>query len=1011
MGEAIVSTLSEKLTSMLAHKIFQEVSLVTNFREDVESICDELDSIKILLNGVMVMTNSHSTTNWLHKVQDFLYRAVDIVEECEARKFSNPLFRYRMGRRIKTLKTCISKIHSSAKYLKYLKSVFDVNAHVHALNANSEDKRKKSSADLIEISIVGMEAKIKDITGWILQPGFTVIAVVGIGGLGKTLVVQKVLDNPSVQQRFDHVVWLAVSQKYIERELLLEMGKRIKLPISEEDLSFLEVESLKGIIKKHLENKRCLLVLDDVWAEDCLKDIVLQMKSGRNNKIVVTTRNKQVGISMEAHDCCEMEYLSDEKSLQLFYIHAFPDCQLQNHPPSEEIQLLSKRIVQQCGALPLAIKTILKLSYQALPFYLKSFFQYCSVFPENTEMRAFPDLQIHPPSEEMKHVSECIVQKCGGLPLAIKTIAASLARVERIPNLWESTLQRLNQAEALTSTVMPSLSLSYHSLPYHLKSCFMYCSVFPKNTAMRSQYLVYSWIAEGFVSTQIAAEAYDIGLSYIQELADRCLIEVSKVGGDGRIKYCKIHALLHELALSESRAGTKCLLKPGEDLENFPADECLGVRRISLVKNNIKEIKDAIQCPDLRTLLLWNNINLESISSSFFKKVRYLAVLDLSQTSMKSLPRSIGKLKHLKFLNLSRTNIVKLPSSLSGLWRLQFLDVSCCKHLRRLHSGIGKHKSMLHLNVKRCKELKSLPTGIAKLSSLQTLKGAVFRTEKQLADLKELNLLQHLSLAIDAPSSSQTTEAYSSSQGNLKLEDGIFKGMTKLRTVSLRSKSSCRLDLPKDMELIAQHLQHVRLHNCSVPKWIFPLENLMVLVISAGNIDGEQYKGLEKIPNLKKLRLAGNKDCEEFPEEFGNATAFPNLKKLVIEDFNRLKQFPDLQGNAMLNLQYLRIKKCNHAIKLLQGFDKLKHLNEIEVEEEDLGHWTIGTDRPVKINVINPSEEEAIEKMVKEAIKKKEEKDESHKPPRRTISRKVLAKLGSCSTMPRPRVLSPDEEN
>lgn len=178
----------------------------------------------------------------------------------------------------------------------------------------------------------------------------------------------------------------------------------------------------------------------------------------------------------------------------------------------------------------------------------------------------------------------------------------------------------------------------------------------------------------------------------------------------------------------------------------------------------------------------------------------------------------------------------------------------------------------------------------------------------------------------------------------------------------------------------------------------------MVLVIADGNISGAEYKGLEKIPNLKKLRLAGNKDCEEFPEEFGNATAFPNLKKLVIEDFNRLKQFPDLQGNAMLNLQYLRIKKCNHAIKLLQGFDKLKHLNEIEVEEEDLGHWTIGTDRPVKINVINPSEEEAIEKMVKEAIKKKEEKDESHKPPRRTISRKVF---GSCSSMPRP----PDEEN
>jgi len=143
MAEAIVSTLSEKLTSLLADKIFQEVSLVINFREDVESICDELDSFKTVLNNVRELTNSSSTTNWLHKVQDFLYHAMDIVEECEVRKFRNPFFRYRMGRRIKTLKKSISNIHSSAKHLKYLKSVVDANAHFHSLYANTEDKSKK----------------------------------------------------------------------------------------------------------------------------------------------------------------------------------------------------------------------------------------------------------------------------------------------------------------------------------------------------------------------------------------------------------------------------------------------------------------------------------------------------------------------------------------------------------------------------------------------------------------------------------------------------------------------------------------------------------------------------------------------------------------------------------------------------------------------------------------------------------------------------------------------------
>lgn len=878
MAEAIVSTLSEKLSSLLADKIFQELSLVINFREDVEFICDQLDSFKTVLNDMREMTKSSSTTNWLNKVQDFLYSAMDIVEECEPHKFRNPFFRWLMGRRIRALKKSISDIHLGAKCLKYLKTVVYVNANFQALNANLEFRSKKSSPLLTESTTVGIKKQVEMITQRILEMSSSVIAVVGNGGTGKTLVLQKVLNNQTVRQHFDHVVWLAVSQRYIVKDLLVEMCRQIEVP-NGQDPSGLTVETLRDKIHELLVRDSCLLVLDDVWDRDALEQIGLRWQRGIN-KIVVSTRDKRVRDAMMAYHTSEMKYLTPEQSLQLFYVHAFPN--RQNDPPSEQMALVSKRIVE----------------------------------------------------------------KCDGLPLAIKTIAASLARVERIPNIWESTLQRLNQAEALVGTVTPSLRLSYDALPYNLKSCFLYCSVFCKNTEMRAQYLVYSWIAEGFVSTPTAAEAYDIGLSYIQELADRCLLDVSQVGGDGRIKYCKIHALLHDLALSESRAGTKCLLRPGEKLEKFPANECVGVRRISLVKNNIKIIEDGIQCPQLRTLLLWNNIPLKSISTSFFDKLTCLAALDLSQTSVESLPRSISKLRHLKLLNLSRTNIVKLPSCLSGLRHLQFLDVSWCRRLTALHSGIGKNKFMLHLNVKRCKELKSLPAGIAKLSSLQTLKGAVFRMEKaanvlQLAHLKKLILLQHLSFAIEDPSSSHRI-----------IEEGTFEGMTKLRTISLRSISSCRLDLPDDMDLIAQRLEHVRLHSCSVPKWIFHLENLMVLVLD-GNISGADYKGLEKISNLRELRLSGNRECVAFPEEFGASTAFPNLKKLMIEDFNSLRQFPVLQNNAMPKLQYLRIKKCNRAIDI-QGFVKLKTLKEVEVEEEDLGLSQSLKDRHVNIRVINP---------------------------------------------------------
>jgi hypothetical protein len=86
---------------------------------------------------------------------------------------------------------------------------------------------------------------------------------------------------------------------------------------------------------------------------------------------------------------------------------------------------------------------------------------------------------------------------------------------------------------------------------------------------------VSAWIDEGFIP-RTTENPYDVGLSYIEELIDRCLLEVSKVGGDGRVKYCKMHDLLHDLALAESHKQTKCLLKPGEKNKRIPSGRLRG---------------------------------------------------------------------------------------------------------------------------------------------------------------------------------------------------------------------------------------------------------------------------------------------------------------------------------------------------------------------------------------------------------------------------------------------------
>lgn len=888
MEHAVINTLAGNMASMVADKLFEEVRLVINFKDDFEFICEEVNSINSLLNDARGKTASNSIVNWVDKVQDFLYDAVYLVEEFEDRQlnfFKIRIVQYQMGRRIRALRERIKRIHSSAKYLKYAMSVLDADVLLHAFNAydlEGQYSRGKRSAILnrCQSHTVGLTDDMGKITKWIQEEGYGVIAVVGMGGFGKSHLVQNVFNSPEVRKDFDYLVWLSVSQKFLAKELLLVTGRQY-LRLGEEDdqghkMSSLGEGELSDRINRHLSDKSCLFVLDDVWQQDAWEKIGLHLSSNGRNKLVVTTRDREVAAHIgnraeETRDIHEMGKLSNDDSWKLFLANA----------------------------------------------------DLTDILPAN-----FPGTIANACPQEhylLTSIACQIVKKCSGLPLAVKTIAASMKKLKMVPNEWESTLKALDRPGegGDIAHVTHSLRLSYRALPARLKPCFLYCSAFPPHSRIKSEYLVHVWIAEGFISTPTrdAGDAIEVGRSYLNKLINLCMIEISRLTSNGRVKYCGLHDLLHNLALLESTQESKCLLEPGKELTEMPMDKCKGVRRISLIKNKIPTIS-ALPCPGLRTLLLWNNAELKSIPEKFFDNLKYLVVLDLSQTCIESLPTSIENAKHLKLLNLSQTKIRKLPESLSGLKHLQYLEVGWCENLSSLHSGIGGHKYMLHLDVEGCKNLKTLPDGISKLIYLRTLKGAPVRHESSTAttpdlkwtDLRGLIRLQSLSVTLIDPQSPSASASQSPGSEGCNGLEGTFGGLTDMRTLCFRNpiNSDGRLrDLPGDTQRM-ERLEKVHLCNCRVPTWMSHLQNLMVLVIEGDN-DSAEYKGLQKIPNLRKLHLSHNKNknCREFPKEFEEPGAFPNLEKIMIEDFISLENFPSLEKEAMPKLNRLLLKNCS----------------------------------------------------------------------------------------------------
>ena len=148
-----------------------------------------------------------------------------------------------------------------------------------------------------------------------------------------------------------------------------------------------------------------------------------------------------------------------------------------------------------------------------------------------------------------------IVEKCGGLPLAIVAMGGLFSTKAKVVSEWHKILDSLSSEFEINSrlkSITKILSFSYHDLPYNLIACFLYFGMFPEDCSINCARLIQLWIAEGFVKEKKGLTLEDIAQDYLNQLIHRSLVQVNKEDFIGRIRCCRVHDMMHEVILSRS---------------------------------------------------------------------------------------------------------------------------------------------------------------------------------------------------------------------------------------------------------------------------------------------------------------------------------------------------------------------------------------------------------------------------------------------------------------------------
>ncbi|GLT30126.1 hypothetical protein SLA2020_049450 [Shorea laevis] len=440
-ADAILGTVLKLTLSKVISAANEQLNLAVGFHQELRRFHVTLGMTWGVLDDAeqKQVTGRPDLKHWLEELWSISEEADDLMDEIayenlrrkvvsqkmlkQVSYFFTPLnplaFRLKMGIKIKNLNAALVDLNNRATGLGLQHRL------QHRLaNRNPEPRGIQQTVSLLgePSRVIGRDGEVQKIVELLIhdssnQQPLCVVSIVGIAGLGKTTLAKLVWNNYQIQRHFLKIMWICVSENFDVKRILVQMLESLT-KAGCENITSQDVVVQK--IKENLEEKKYLLVLDDVWNEDRLKwedlrQCLLGISETIGSKVLVTTGTQNVASMMgtaPAH-VHRLEQLKDNDCWSIIKHRLFGNSEL------EELENIGKAISKKCKGVPLiasviggtlcnnrkkydwlsikdnievwgsleeanGVQRVLQLSFERLPeLALKQCFAFCSIFPKN----------------------------------------------------------------------------------------------------------------------------------------------------------------------------------------------------------------------------------------------------------------------------------------------------------------------------------------------------------------------------------------------------------------------------------------------------------------------------------------------------------------------------------------------------------------------------------------------------------------------------------------------------